>query len=63
MAEVLRKAAEGRTTPLLEGKLGNNPKVRVDEEKVLYIPIQEVNFDDNGLKDPAFAMVLSALAT
>ena len=28
-----------------------------------YIPIREINLDDNGLKDPAFAHILNALAT
>ena len=35
----------------------------VEEEKVPYIPIREINLDDNGLKDGAFAQILSALAT
>ena len=34
-----------------------------DEDKVQYIPVKEVNFDDNGLKDGAFAEILKALAT
>ena len=28
-----------------------------------YIPIREINLDDNGLKDSAFAHILNALAT
>ena len=28
-----------------------------------YIPIREINLDDNGLKDHAFAHILNALAT
>ena len=35
----------------------------VEEEKVTYIPIREINLDDNGLKDQAFANILGALAT
>jgi len=35
----------------------------VEEEKVPYIPIREINLDDNGLKDAAFAHILNALAT
>ena len=41
----------------------NFSKLKVDESEVPYIPIQEINLDDNGLKDHAFAMILSALAT
>ena len=35
----------------------------VEEEKVPYIPIREINLDDNGLTDTAFASILSALVT
>lgn len=35
----------------------------VKEEEVAYIVIKEINLDDNGLKDAAFADILSALAT
>ena len=28
-----------------------------------YIPIREINLDDNGLTDTAFASILSALVT
>ena len=28
-----------------------------------YIPIREINLDDNGLKDSAFSHILSALST
>ena len=35
----------------------------VEEDKVTYIPIREINLDDNGLKDAAFAHILEALAS
>lgn len=35
----------------------------VEEEKVPYIAIKEINLDDNGLKDTAFSYILKALAT
>ena len=38
-------------------------KHKVEEEKVPYIPIREINLDDNGLTDTAFASILSALVT
>ena len=28
-----------------------------------YIPVREINLDDNGLKDPSFACILAAIAT
>lgn len=34
-----------------------------EDDEVPYIQIREVNFDDNGLKDTAFASILKALAT
>ncbi len=38
-------------------------KADEDIDQVPYISIKEVNFDDNGLKDSAFASILKALAT
>ena len=38
-------------------------KHKVEEKKMPYIPIREINLDDNGLTDTAFASILSALVT
>jgi len=38
-------------------------QAEVDEERVTYIPIKEINLDDNGLKDASFAHILESLAT
>ena len=57
MAEVLKKwmyRSEGH------GEVKSSQK---EEDKVQYIPVKEVNFDDNGLKDGAFAEILKSLAT
>lgn len=35
----------------------------MEENKVPYIPVREINFDDNGLKDGAFANILNAIST
>ena len=63
MAEVLRRAVQEHTEEI-QKKLGLNLKTHVvEEEKVPYISVREINLDDNGLKDAAFAHILSALAT
>ena len=59
MSEVLRRIIK-------TGKIPGNTKAHFEvtkEEEVDYIIVKEVNFDDNGLKDAAFADILSALAT
>ena len=38
-------------------------KEEVKEEDVSYIPVKEINLDDNGLKDGSFASILESLAT
>lgn len=48
MSEVLRKVSEQTVAPL---DTKNPVKILVDEAEVPYIPIQEINLDDNGLKD------------
>ena len=69
MAEVLRKVSEqsSNNETIAQVKKKNTfaaPKShKVEEEKVPYIPIREINLDDNGLTDTAFASILSALVT
>ena len=64
MAEVLRRAVQEQTEEITK-KLGFHQQKThiVEEEKVPYISIREINLDDNGLKDAAFAHILNALAT
>ena len=69
MGEVLRQRGVQTVDPAKKNLLSTvtpPPKVTttaVEEEKVTYIPIREINLDDNGLKDQAFAYILNALAT
>lgn len=60
MAEVFKRVIIHKVDP-------KNPtphhKIAIAEDKVGYIPIREINLDDNGLKDASFAAILGALAT
>lgn len=65
MSEVLRSVLRSKGgTPM--GHASNTAHLSqkpVDMERVPYFPVEEINLDDNGLKDQAFSMILSALAT
>ena len=63
MSEVLRRIIPDRKG--LKPHAGHDHALDFDvkEEEVAYIVIKEINLDDNGLKDAAFADILSALAT
>lgn len=65
MAQVLRcQIPPVDTIPTRRGStLINIKNHTVDEDAVPYIPIKEINLDDNGMKDTAFAHILGALAT
>ena len=60
MAEVFRRVSAKNIAQAPRRHIGLQ---EVEEEKLTYIPIKEINLDDNGLKDTAFAHILSALAT
>ena len=65
MAEVFRRVMMERVHkgPYEEPTIVSHAKVVVKQENANYIVVKEVNFDDNGLKDSAFACILAALAT
>ena len=64
MAEVLRNVnVEANTNEYAKNPTQVRQHSVVLDEQVAYIPIKEINLDDNGLKDEAFAFILSALAT
>lgn len=67
MAEVLRCVKRKTATPLLEPQSNTSSFAQLhgaaEDEEVPYIPIKEINLDDNGLKDCSFAAILNALAT
>ena len=57
MADVMRRVA------IVSSHQDSNKTEEVKEDQVNYIPIKEINLDDNGLKDASFAAILSSLRT
>ena len=64
MSEVFRRVHSMNTEDTAKKLNYNHQNTHtVEEEKVPYIAIKEINLDDNGLKDVAFSHILKALAT
>ena len=52
-----------RRVAIVSSHQDSNKTEEVKEDQVNYIPIKEINLDDNGLKDASFAAILSSLRT
>ena len=63
MAEVLKRTHLEEYEHDNKKQLQHAKSQQVEEEKVPYLPIKEINLDDNGMKDAAFANILRALST
>lgn len=60
MADVMRRVGIGA----VQHHDSNGKSLdEVKEDELNYIPIKEINLDDNGLKDASFATILSSLRT
>ena len=60
MADVMRRVGIGAVH---HHEPNGKSSDEVKEDQVNYIPIKEINLDDNGLKDASFAAILSSLRT
>lgn len=60
MSEVFRRVTMEKNC---DARSSPQQNYEVNEEEVGYIVVKEINLDDNGLKDGAFAQILAALST
>lgn len=60
MADVMRRVGIGAVH---HNDSNGKSLDEVNEDQLNYIPIKEINLDDNGLKDASFATILSSLRT